>query len=63
MKNADIAMGKTLRLTVVVEGVGTLEQANFLREHGCDGMQGYYFSKPISADEFAILLDSHVALS
>jgi diguanylate cyclase (GGDEF)-like protein/PAS domain S-box-containing protein len=57
---AIIAMGKTLSLTVVAEGVETVEQATFLREHACDEMQGYYFSKPIAADEFAVFLRAHV---
>ena len=53
---AIIAMGKTLSLTVVAEGVETIEQESFLRDHACDEMQGFYFSKPIVADEFAALL-------
>ena len=57
---AIIAMGKTLSLTIVAEGVETPEQEKFLREHACDEMQGYYFSRPISADKFAELLRQHV---
>jgi EAL domain-containing protein (putative c-di-GMP-specific phosphodiesterase class I) len=49
-------MGKTLKLTVVAEGVETQEQKDFLREHVCDEMQGFYFSKPITPDKFADLL-------
>ncbi|QDZ29552.1 EAL domain-containing protein [Noviherbaspirillum sp. UKPF54] len=56
---AIIAMGKTLSLTVVAEGVETMEQEAFLRTHACDEMQGYYFSKPVPPDEFAQLLDTH----
>ena len=57
---AIIAMGKTLSLTVVAEGVETIEQMNFLKEHSCDEMQGYYFSKPIAPEQFADLLREHV---
>ncbi len=53
---AIIAMGKSLNLTIVAEGVETLEQETFLREHDCDEMQGYYFSRPITGDQFADLL-------
>jgi len=57
---AIIAMGKTLSLTVVAEGVETEEQDAFLRSHACDEMQGYYFSKPTPPDQFAELLQQHV---
>jgi EAL domain-containing protein (putative c-di-GMP-specific phosphodiesterase class I) len=53
---AIIAMGKTLSPTVVAEGVETSEQKDFLRQHACDEMQGYYFRTPIPPDEFAALL-------
>jgi diguanylate cyclase (GGDEF)-like protein/PAS domain S-box-containing protein len=53
---AIIAMGKTLSLTIVAEGVETLEQKTFLRECACDEMQGYYFSTPVPPEEFALLL-------
>ena len=53
---AIIAMAKTLSLTVVAEGVETKEQADYLREHACDQMQGFYFSRPLIADGFAELL-------
>jgi EAL domain-containing protein (putative c-di-GMP-specific phosphodiesterase class I) len=53
---AVIVMGKTLKLTVVAEGVETKEQEKFLQEQICDEMQGFYFSKPISPDHFAALL-------
>jgi EAL domain-containing protein (putative c-di-GMP-specific phosphodiesterase class I) len=57
---AIIAMGKTLSLIVVAEGVETVEQMNFLKEHSCDEMQGYYFSKPVVPEQFADLLRKHV---
>ncbi len=56
---AIIAMGKTLNLTIVAEGVETLEQECFLREHACDESQGFYFSRPIPADQFGELLERH----
>jgi EAL domain-containing protein (putative c-di-GMP-specific phosphodiesterase class I) len=56
---AIIAMGKTLNLTVVAEGVETMDQETFLREKACTEMQGYYFSRPIPAAEFATLLKAH----
>jgi EAL domain-containing protein (putative c-di-GMP-specific phosphodiesterase class I) len=57
---AIIAMGKTLSLRVVAEGVETVEQMNFLKDHSCDEMQGYYFSKPIIPEQFADLLREHI---
>jgi len=56
---AIINMGKTLSLTVIAEGVETKEQKQFLRDHDCDEMQGFYFSKPIEATKFAELLRTH----
>jgi EAL domain-containing protein (putative c-di-GMP-specific phosphodiesterase class I) len=52
-------MGKTLSLTVVAEGVETQEQEDFLRDHVCDEMQGFYFSKPVTPDQFGDLLRNH----
>lgn len=56
---AIIAMGKSLSLTVIAEGVETAQQEDFLRQHACDQMQGYYFSKPISAGQFAEFVYQH----
>jgi diguanylate cyclase (GGDEF)-like protein len=56
LANAVIAMGKSLSLTVVAQGVETREQAEFLRLHACDELQGFYFNRPLPADEFAKLL-------
>ena len=58
---AIITMGKTLSMTVVAEGVETQEQQTFLADHACDAMQGFYFSKPIGADQFAGFLRQHIA--
>jgi diguanylate cyclase (GGDEF)-like protein len=60
---AIIAMSRALRLTVVAEGVETKEQADYLREHACDECQGFYFSKGVSANEFAKLLESQMPVS
>ena len=53
---AIVVMAHSLGIRVVAEGVETAEQLAFLRQHGCDAMQGYYFSKPLPADELAALL-------
>ncbi|MGD9948763.1 MAG: EAL domain-containing protein [Desulfobulbus sp.] len=60
---AIIAMGKTLCLTVVAEGVETQAQMDFLREHDCDEMCGYLFNRPTTPDQFADLLRNHVSVS
>jgi EAL domain-containing protein (putative c-di-GMP-specific phosphodiesterase class I) len=60
---AIIAMGKTLSLTIVAEGVETPEQQNFLCERACDEMQGFYFSKAVKPEDFGDLLALHSAPS
>lgn len=47
-----ISMSQDIGLGIVAEGVETIEEAQFLRECGCDTAQGFYYSKPISAEEF-----------
>ena len=50
--SAIISMAKSLGLQTIAEGVETIGQLEYLREQGCDEIQGYYFSKPLSAKEF-----------
>src|SRR5690606_30938031 len=56
LAEAVIAIGKSLRMRVVAEGVELEEQVDFLRSRGCDELQGYYFSRPLVAGEFSRLL-------
>jgi diguanylate cyclase (GGDEF)-like protein/PAS domain S-box-containing protein len=51
-----IAMAHNLNLRAIAEGVETKEQLDYLRLHGCDEMQGYYVSPPVTAQEFEVLL-------
>ena len=53
---AIIGMAKALKLRVIAEGVETIEHLTYLNSNGCFEMQGYYFSKPVPADEFERLL-------
>ncbi len=58
---AIIRMASSLGMRTVAEGVETQAQFDFLRERGCDGMQGYLFSKPLSAAEFARFVSARQA--
>jgi diguanylate cyclase (GGDEF)-like protein/PAS domain S-box-containing protein len=53
---AAISLAHELNLKVVVEGVETAEQLNLIRSWGCHEVQGYYYSKPLSADQVAVHL-------
>lgn len=55
---AVIALAHSLKFKVIAEGVETEEHCKYLKMHGCDEMQGYYFSKPIPATAFSALLHS-----
>ena len=50
---AIVALGCTLKLETIAEGVETKKQVNFLREIGCDVAQGYHYAKPMPADLFS----------
>ena len=54
--SAIISMSRSLNLQTIAEGVETAEQMALLREQGCDEYQGYYFSKPLSVEDFESLI-------
>lgn len=47
-------MARALNLTTIAEGVELQEQFDFLRQEGCDEIQGYLLAKPMPADQFEI---------
>ena len=49
---AILTLGHSLDLEVIAEGVETSDQLAFLRAEGCDGVQGYYFGRPMPAQDF-----------
>ncbi|WFS04556.1 bifunctional diguanylate cyclase/phosphodiesterase [Rhizobium tumorigenes] len=53
-----ISLGQSLNMITTAEGVETIEQANFLTEEGCDQLQGFYFSKPVTAVELSRFLEN-----
>lgn len=54
--NSIMQMSQWLELPVIAEGVETKEQADFLKNMGCEMMQGYYFSRPLCAEQFEQIL-------
>lgn len=51
-----IQLGKSLGMTVLAEGVETKEQFDFLQKHGCDQIQGFYYSRPLNVSDMEKLL-------
>lgn len=51
-----VQLGKSMELKVVAEGVETAEQADLLITYGCDAIQGYYISKPVTPEEIELVL-------
>jgi EAL domain-containing protein (putative c-di-GMP-specific phosphodiesterase class I) len=54
--SAIISMGQSLRFKIIAEGIETREQLDFLQTRQCEEGQGYYFSRPVTAEAFAALL-------
>jgi EAL domain-containing protein (putative c-di-GMP-specific phosphodiesterase class I) len=59
---AIISMSHSLHLRVIAEGVETAEDLAFLKAERCDEAQGYLFSRPVPADQFARLLENLLPL-
>ncbi|HCS41669.1 MAG TPA: GGDEF domain-containing response regulator, partial [Pseudomonas sp.] len=56
--SAIISLGRSLKLTIIAEGVETLEQLDFLKAHQCEEGQGHYFSKAVEPEAFVRYLRS-----
>jgi EAL domain-containing protein (putative c-di-GMP-specific phosphodiesterase class I) len=56
--NAIVSMGRSLKHLVVAEGIETNEQRTYLQAHHCEQGQGYLFSRPLPAAQFAVLLQA-----
>lgn len=53
---ATIRLAHAMNLSVIAEGVETEQQRDFLLKYGCDVLQGYLYSRPVPADEYALLM-------
>ena len=60
MVQSIIAIGKNQGMTLLAEGVENEQQAQLLRESGCDSFQGYYFSRPLMIDDLKDYLQDKV---
>ena len=60
--NLIIDIAKYIKVKVVAEGVETVGQLSLLKDAGCELVQGYYFSRPLPAEEFEKLIEREIAL-
>lgn len=60
--NAIISMAHSLGMKTIAEGVETAEQLHYLQEQGCDEIQGYYYSLPLSAKEFELFIKYNIKM-
>jgi diguanylate cyclase (GGDEF)-like protein/PAS domain S-box-containing protein len=58
-----VALAHNLKLAVIAEGVETVDQLDYLQRHGCDQMQGFYYSRPLPAAQFEALVREKRSLS
>jgi PAS domain S-box-containing protein/diguanylate cyclase (GGDEF)-like protein len=56
------ALAQNLKIGLVAEGIETVEQRDFLRDQGCTTGQGYFFSLPLTAEDFAWMIEQEVVL-
>jgi diguanylate cyclase (GGDEF)-like protein/PAS domain S-box-containing protein len=56
-----IKLAHSLKLRVVAEGVETTSQLNFLRQNGCDEIQGFLHSRPVRSSDFSSIMKNHLA--
>lgn len=57
-----ISLAHSLRVRVIAEGVETQANMMYLRRYGCDELQGYYFSRPVTAESIATMLSDQACL-